>query len=128
MENEHRELGGMVPEGREVDRPARNMATCDHAISNGTDPANSELGPPDGVQPVDPRSNGDSDGVPEKLCKNCSTVKPHSEFYVNRKRPDGLQFYCKLCQRAKVDKVISKREDAEFAEFCRKHGIVINAR
>ena len=30
-------------------------------------------------------------------CTQCDTIKPTSEFYVNRKRSNGLQKYCKTC-------------------------------
>ena len=32
-------------------------------------------------------------------CTQCNTIKPTSEFYVNRKRSNGLQKYCKTCRK-----------------------------
>lgn len=35
-----------------------------------------------------------------KMCPRCETSKKASEFNKNRRNPDGLQGYCRLCQRA----------------------------
>jgi hypothetical protein len=35
-----------------------------------------------------------------KHCKKCNTGKDLSDFSKNRHRPDGLQRYCKICQRS----------------------------
>ncbi len=43
-----------------------------------------------------------------KTCPNCQTEKPRSEFYNNRSKPDGLQDYCKPCQR----KCVKRWDDA----------------
>jgi hypothetical protein len=32
-----------------------------------------------------------------KYCTHCTTLKPLSEFYVNKKTSDGLQSWCKDC-------------------------------
>lgn len=32
-----------------------------------------------------------------KFCQRCETVKPATEFWRDRGRPDGLQVYCKSC-------------------------------
>ena len=32
-----------------------------------------------------------------KLCKRCEEIKPFSEYFVNLKRKDGVQTYCKPC-------------------------------
>jgi hypothetical protein len=32
-----------------------------------------------------------------KLCKRCGETKPISEYFVNTKRKDGVQTYCKPC-------------------------------
>lgn len=40
-----------------------------------------------------------------KTCPRCQTAKEPSEFYKNRKRPDGLQDWCKTCLNAANSKV-----------------------
>lgn len=37
--------------------------------------------------------------IRQKQCKECDTVKPVEEFGNDRSRKDGLQFYCKECNR-----------------------------
>ena len=32
-----------------------------------------------------------------KRCTNCKTIKPQSEFYKNKSRPDGFKYTCKEC-------------------------------
>ena len=32
-----------------------------------------------------------------KKCSKCGETKPLAEFYKCKKKPDGLQFYCKVC-------------------------------
>lgn len=34
-----------------------------------------------------------------KRCRDCDQVKPKSEFYKHKDRPDGLRVYCKVCSR-----------------------------
>ena len=34
----------------------------------------------------------------EKRCPKCDQVKEASQFYVSKKRPDGLSSYCRQCQ------------------------------
>lgn len=38
-------------------------------------------------------------GPDEKWCCGCDTVKPRTEFYKARNRPDGLKSTCKTCSR-----------------------------
>lgn len=33
----------------------------------------------------------------EKLCKDCQTLKPTTDFHSDKSKPDGLNFYCKPC-------------------------------
>jgi hypothetical protein len=35
----------------------------------------------------------------DKTCGTCKQVKPVSEFYKNKTKPDGLASYCKTCKR-----------------------------
>ena len=37
-----------------------------------------------------------------KKCCNCKTVKPASDFYKDKSRPDGLNNMCKPCKKAKA--------------------------
>lgn len=39
-----------------------------------------------------------------KECTTCGETKPHSEFYRDAKRPDGLYSRCKSCHRAATDR------------------------
>lgn len=34
-----------------------------------------------------------------KRCATCKEEKPRKEFYINRAKPDGRQYSCKVCQR-----------------------------
>lgn len=34
-----------------------------------------------------------------KTCPRCGLSKPHAEFYADRTRRDGLQAYCRECER-----------------------------
>lgn len=33
----------------------------------------------------------------EKQCIKCGRVKPHTEFALQRRKPDGLQDWCRSC-------------------------------
>ncbi len=37
-----------------------------------------------------------------KVCPRCKEEKPHSAYYSNKSRADGVQAYCILCCRAKA--------------------------
>lgn len=50
-----------------------------------------------------------------KQCTKCKETKPASEFYRNRRRPDGLQDQCKPCASASV-KAARARRRAEMGE------------
>jgi len=39
-------------------------------------------------------------GMKRKICARCDKRRSVSQFYKNRKRPDGLDEYCKDCRRA----------------------------
>ena len=34
-----------------------------------------------------------------KRCATCKEDKPRKEFYINRAKPDGRQYSCKVCQK-----------------------------
>ena len=34
-----------------------------------------------------------------KRCATCKEDKPRKEFYINRAKPDGRQYLCKICQK-----------------------------
>lgn len=36
--------------------------------------------------------------VPKKDCSDCGENKPLTDFYESKHAPDGLSYYCKLCQ------------------------------
>lgn len=40
-----------------------------------------------------------------KLCQDCNTEKPETEFYRDRTRSDGLNWRCKPCHKAHVARV-----------------------
>lgn len=56
------------------------------------------------------------DPVLNKVCGSCKTEKAKSEFYKDRTKEDGINFYCKLCShnklknRRKSDPVFSERQ------------------
>ena len=37
-----------------------------------------------------------------KVCSKCKIEKDESEFYSNKRMPDGLDYYCKECRSGKV--------------------------
>ena len=53
---------------------------------------------------------------PEKRCPDCDHVKPASEFGTNRRNPDGLAWYCKLCFRRRTSEYYVKKRAAEGRE------------
>lgn len=40
-----------------------------------------------------------------KLCQDCNTEKPETEFYRDSTRPDGLNWRCKPCHKAHVARI-----------------------
>jgi hypothetical protein len=48
---------------------------------------------------ADPLS-GTVDSAGVKSCPRCGTTKPRDQFYKNKKKPDGLEQYCKDCSKA----------------------------
>lgn len=50
-----------------------------------------------------------------KTCPCCGAIKPHSEFYRNRAKADGLSTQCKPCKNSMQKKWNSKNQDARRA-------------
>jgi 5-methylcytosine-specific restriction endonuclease McrA len=49
-----------------------------------------------------------------KICSRCGIEKPFSEFYKNRVQPDGLDYYCKACNKEyRHGRIGSLRESKE---------------
>lgn len=49
-------------------------------------------------------------------CVGCNESKPTSEFYVNRKRKNGLQAYCKVCCKEKNAEFRFKRPSYQWGD------------
>lgn len=47
-----------------------------------------------------------------KLCPRCERILPLDSFSKNSSRPDGLQAYCRDCQKSKT-KIMLKREQQD---------------
>lgn len=45
-----------------------------------------------------------------KKCPDCGEEKPISEYWKNKRMPDGLYFYCKPCASARSGKTYRKRQ------------------
>jgi len=54
-----------------------------------------------------------------KRCGKCKLEKPAAEFYISKNAPDGLQAYCKACQKV-AQKKKTKKESAEQLFSCEK--------
>lgn len=52
-----------------------------------------------------------------KYCPRCKETKPHSEFGKNKSRKDGIQQYCKVCHRERLQEY---RKKPEWLEWRRK--------
>jgi len=37
-----------------------------------------------------------------KICSKCKVEKDESEFYSNKRTPDGLDYYCKECRKSQI--------------------------
>jgi len=51
--------------------------------------------------------------VAVKRCKKCGTVKPSSDFFPSKKRPDGLTLWCKICLKAQAKVDAAKRANGK---------------
>jgi len=60
--------------------------------------------------------------VTEKRCRNCNETKPASEFNKHYKSSDGLQSYCRECQRETSKKNASlKRGPSKKCSICKRN-------
>jgi Autographiviridae endonuclease VII len=57
-----------------------------------------------------------TDHIATKCCYQCKTVKPVSEFYKHRGRPDGLSALCKSCNKSQC-KAAHKRRKFRYEEL-----------
>lgn len=51
------------------------------------------------------------DSMNLKRCCSCGELLPESEFNKNKRNKDGLQAYCKACQKRAVSRCYKKRKD-----------------
>lgn len=51
-----------------------------------------------GLRPTD-HSDQETDATEGKVCSMCKEWKPYSEFYRNKKTPDGREYKCKSCTK-----------------------------
>lgn len=58
--------------------------------------------------------------TPLKACSSCKEEKPLSEYYRNKKTPDGLYRHCKACHK-KSTSDYAKRNPGLYAEAQRRH-------
>lgn len=62
----------------------------------------------------------------EKYCKKCDTTKPVDEFGKNKRAPDGIQYYCKICCRITAREYIKRPEVKERRAEYRKQYVESN--
>jgi hypothetical protein len=58
----------------------------------------------------------------EKRCPECGVTKPSGEFHRNRRRPDGLLYYCKECWSARGRRAKYGISDVEYQKMFDKQG------
>jgi len=46
-----------------------------------------------------------------KICTRCKEIKPKSEFYKDKRRPDGLTCHCSACNRFYANKVCKEKKN-----------------
>lgn len=56
----------------------------------------------------------------EKRCPSCGETKSLDEFAKSRRRPSGVQSYCRPCHNARVRASYAKNPDA-YREYARKY-------
>ena len=60
-------------------------------------------------------------GRPEKRCACCGRFLEHSQFNASRNSKDGLQSYCKECQK----KYKAKHPEKEYKHYKNDHSLSI---
>ena len=58
--------------------------------------------------------------VPVKACSKCQQAKPTTEYYQDRKRPDGLCSQCKTCMKANAKARRERGQEREAQRVWRK--------
>jgi hypothetical protein len=58
--------------------------------------------------------------VSSKRCSQCRECKTKGEFYKNRSKKDGLNSYCRVCWKAKIDKVVRSGRHDEYVRKWQK--------
>lgn len=61
-----------------------------------------------------------------KLCKDCQTEKPLSEFYKNNRSKDGLTHYCQPCQTIRIKRTPNYEANVRQASLKKKYGITLD--
>ena len=57
-----------------------------------------------------------------KVCSKCGKELPISEFYINNRTPDGLQYYCKKCMcEAQKNRSVINNADADSGSELSKY-------
>ena len=52
--------------------------------------------------------------VSTKKCSRCKVIKSTSEFNKNKRRKDGLKYYCKECRKSESDKIKDKERKRKW--------------
>lgn len=51
-----------------------------------------------------------------KVCSKCKIEKDESEFYSNKRMPDGLDYYCKACRKTSTANRYEEHEITDYRE------------
>lgn len=61
-----------------------------------------------------------------KTCWKCKTEKPTSEYYKEKRKPDGLQSSCKECQKIAAA-LFKENNPGYFSEYGKKAYMMADA-
>jgi len=61
----------------------------------------------------------------KKFCPKCENSKLHDEFNKNKNRKDGLQNYCRECQKV-IDRLFQSKRDLTRKKILQKNKTLIN--